>query len=379
MKPRASFWPVTWSMRAAKRYPSGPGYLEWLNSLGFPGDPNRYPIVDVVDDGVDSGSASAVLHPDFYQYGSMTNSDRIAYQVNCTGDAIANGVNGHGNLNAGIVGGYNARSGFPFEDSQGYQYGLGISPYGRLAGTKIFSNSGTFDLSRCGGYYTGLIAVSASSGAAITSNSWGSTTSLGAYTVSAQIYDSLTRDASAALPGSQPILHIFSAGNAGPVAGTITPPGTAKNVLTVGASENTRDATGQDSCGHTNADNADEIAGFSSRGPLPGGRMKPDLVAPGVLVQGPASQDLNYTGLTVCGKYYPAQQTLYTWSSGTSHASPAVAGAAQLAYEYYGRVIKPGSSPSPAMLKALLIHSARYLNSTGESLPGAAQGWGSPT
>ena len=68
-------------------------------------------------------------------------------------------------------------------------------------------------------------------------------------------------------------------------------------------------------------------------------------------------------------KYYPAGQTLYTWSSGTSHSAPAIAGTASLVWNYYGRVLKLGATPSPAMLKALLLNSTRYLNgvSTGDT------------
>jgi hypothetical protein len=100
-------------------------------------------------------------------------------------------------------------------------------------------------------------------------------------------------------------------------------------------------------------------------------------------VQGPASQDAGFNGSTVCGgssidAYYPAGQTLYTWSSGTSHSTPAAAGAAALAYEYYGRVLAPDETPSPAMLKALLLNSPRMLDGVGTdaTVPGAAQGWG---
>jgi uncharacterized repeat protein (TIGR01451 family) len=76
--------------------------------------------------------------------------------------------------------------------------------------------------------------------------------------------------------------------------------------------------------------------------------------------------------------YYPISQTLYTWSSGTSHSTPAVAGAASLIYEYYGRLMSEGETPSPAMLKALMLNTPRYLNGvgTGGTLPSPNQGWG---
>jgi subtilisin-like proprotein convertase family protein len=181
------------------------------------------------------------------------------------------------------------------------------------------------------------------------------------------------------------MLHIFAAGNAG-LGGsqTIESPGTAKNVLTVGATENVRDDGIADGCGWTNSNNADDIATFSSRGPTTDQRTKPDIMAPGIHVQGPASQDPTYNATGICGSagspklYYPAGQTLYSWSSGTSHSTPAVAGAASLLYNYYGRVLNPGQTPSPAMLKALLLNSPRYLNGneTGGTLPSNNQGWG---
>ena len=57
------------------------------------------------------------------------------------------------------------------------------------------------------------------------------------------------RDALPAVSGSQPLLMVFSAGNAGggdnsgrlgPSADTVETPGTAKNVITVGAIEQLR-------------------------------------------------------------------------------------------------------------------------------------------
>jgi hypothetical protein len=55
-----------------------------------------------------------------------------------------------------------------------------------------------------------------------------------------------------------------------------------------------------------------------------------------------------------------------------------VAGAASLVYEYYGRVLNPGQTPSPAMLKALLLNTPRYLNGVGSggNLPSNSQGYG---
>jgi subtilisin-like proprotein convertase family protein len=365
--------------------PTGLGYLAWLTSQGFPTDPTQYPIVDVVDDGIDNGTTNP-LHPDFHQLGVGANPSRLVANGNCTADASGDGKAGHGNLNAGIVGSFNNLTGAPHQDPTGYRRDLGISPYTRLAGTKIFNNAGTFDLSQCSSTNAGIVANAYAAGAAFTSNSWGSNVN-GAYNASSQVYDSLTRDASSGTAGNQEMLHIFSAGNKGPNATTLGSPGTAKNVLTVGATENVRDDGTLDGCSYAGANNADDMATFSSRGPAADGRIKPDIVAPGTHVQGPASQDPGYDGTGVCGGdpnppniYYPASQTLYTWSSGTSHSAPAVAGATSLLYNYYGRVLNPGHVASPAMLKALLLNRPRYLNGagTGGNLPSSNQGWGDP-
>src|SRR6185295_13802368 len=109
---------------------------------------------------------------------------------------------------------------------------------------------------------------------------------------------------------------VFAAGNDGPTGSTVHPPGTAKNIITVGASENWR-PTGTDGCGfgNTAADNALDVSSFSSRGPTSDGRKKPDLLAPGSHIQGAASLAVGYDGSGVCNQYWPAGQTKYAWSS----------------------------------------------------------------
>ncbi len=361
--------------------PSGPGYLAWLDSKGFPHDPAQYPIVTVIDDGVDNGTTTP-LHPDFYVNGDTGSPSRLVAVANCTADALPDNQTGHGSLSAGIVGAYNNRTGTPYQDANGYRIGLGVSPYGRIGNEKIFNNAGNYDISACGTSNAGVVTAAYAQSAAITSNSLGAPTA-GAYDSVSQAYDALTRDASAATAGSQQMLHVFSSGDSGSGSQTVGSPGTAKNVLTVGATEGVRDNGVTDGCQISAAANADNAASFSSRGPTADGRAKPDITAPGTHIQGPASQDATFDGTAVCGgpagaKYYPAGQTLYTWSRGTSIAAPAVAGAASLLYNYYGRVLAPGQTPSPAMLKALLLNTPRYLNGvgTGDTLPSPAQGWG---
>jgi subtilisin-like proprotein convertase family protein len=362
-----------------KVVPGGNGYLNWLNSKGFSTNPNNYPIVAVVDDGVENGDTNP-LHPDFRVSGVSSNPSRLVFNANCTFDTSANGQGGHGTINAGIVAGFNNSAGAPYQDANNYSLGLGVSPYGRVGNVKIFSNVGYYSARLCENNYTGIVAAGYKNGARITNNSWGDGY-FSYYTASSQAYDALTRDAMSAA-GNQEMLHIFSAGNDGPYTSSVSPVASGKNVIAVGATENARGNGILDGCRVGEGDSADDLATFSSLGPTRDVRIKPDIVAPGTHVQGPASQTPGFNGYYVCGgtgsPYYPAGQTLYTWSSGTSHSAPAVAGAASLIHEYYGRVLAPGQTPSPAMTKALLLNTPRYLSGEGtkDSLPSNKQGWG---
>lgn len=356
--------------------PSSPGYLAWLTAtVGFTTTATAYPIVDITDDGIDDGTTTP-LHPDFYTAGDPTQEDRLVYNINWTTDPTADGGGGHGNINAAIVGGYNDRRGFPYTDGNGYNRGLGVNPFGPIAGSKVFGNVSSWGFPN----YIDLVSTSYNNGARIISNSWGESPGTGAYMTDDRTYDALVRDALPTSAGEQPVTIVFAAGNAGNRgANTTGSPANAKNVITVGASENYR-PTWTDGCGigPSAADNANDIAAFSSRGPTDDGRVKPDLVAPGTHIQGAASQSPNYpSGPYVCDAYHPPDQLLYAASSGTSHATPGVAGAASLlTYFYQHQLAQP--APSPAMIKAYLINSAQYLDGvgSGDTLPSNAQGYG---
>ena len=136
------------------------------------------------------------------------------------------------------------------------------------------------------------------------------------------------------------MLIVFAAGNEGPDSNTLDSPGTAKNCLTVGASENYHPSVGSD------ADNSSEIASFSGRGFTDDGRTKPDLVAPGTSVISTYSHAKN-----------PDYD--YDYMSGTSMATPLTAGTAALARQYY--VERPRIrliNPTAALIKATLINGA---------------------
>jgi hypothetical protein len=200
------------------------------------------------------------------------------------------------------------------------------------------------------------------------------------YDTNAQLYDRIVRDAQTGTAGLQQMTVVFAAGNDGSGSNTVSSPGTAKNIISVGAGENVRQ-TGTDGCAVTNtgANNAEDVIGFSSRGPVNAaggdGRVKPDIMAPGTHIEAGVPQS-NYNGSSVCNQFFPAGQTLYGWSSGTSHSCPAVAGGAALVYQFFLNSGLP--APSPAALKGYLMNTATRMTGVGanDTLPSNNQGMG---
>ncbi len=376
----------------AQTGPSGIGYRAWLAARAFPTTPASYPIIDVVDDGLGTGVANTAGNDvTFRDLGLAANASRIASIGNCTTDAAGDGVGGHGHINTNIVGGYDPRGDAagiltPFEDPEGFLRGQGISPYTRLAHTKIFTNAGAYNVSNCGSTDAGVIKSSQDRGAPITSNSWGANTA-GNYDDSSEAYDIGTRDGDLVEAGNQPMIHIFAAGNAGSGASTVGSPASGKNMITVGASENDRpgpDESGAwtDGCntGAAGANNAMDVIGFSSRGPTEGGRTKPEVIAPGTHVQGTASTAPGYNGSSVCDQFRPLAQTVYASSSGTSHSTPAIAGVASLMYYFLQQPPRSIAAPSAALMKAYMMANPTYLTgvSANDTLPSNSQGYGMP-
>jgi subtilisin family serine protease len=186
----------------------------------------------------------------------------------------------------------------------------------------------------------------------------------------------------------------FSAGNEGSDRnangvtdnGSISPPGTAKNCITVGATESFRPKQSKAYGVWRNnfpvaplaldlwADNPEGMAAFSSRGPTKNERIKPDITAPGTSILSACSRDAKVSDFW--GK---SSDPLYAFMGGTSMATPLVAGCAAIVREYFQT--KHHLQPSAALVKAMLINGAKdisgqYVPSEAPGIPNFSEGFG---
>jgi subtilase family serine protease len=189
-------------------------------------------------------------------------------------------------------------------------------------------------------------------GARLHTNSWGGDSGS---------YDTYAWSADRFMWEHQDFLGLFANGNSGETNGSVITPAHAKNVVSVGATEN--------------GDRAENLAWFSSNGPTWDGRIKPTVTAPGLYVVSADSDGVK--GSNNCGT---------VTFSGTSMATPTVAGAAALVRQYYVQGHYPTGGPraidafvpSAALVKASLMNAAQ--NMTGDyvdgPIPSPGQGWG---
>lgn len=187
----------------------------------------------------------------------------------------------------------------------------------------------------------------------------------------------------------------FAAGNEGvdPDANgvinpnSIKPPSTAKNCITVGATENNRptmtwtygsawpnDFTAIPISTDLVANNPEGMVAFSSRGPTLDHRIKPDVVAPGTFILSTRSRDTSGMGWSA------SADPLYFYEGGTSMATPLVAGCAAVLREFAIKQ-KGIKKPSAALIKAMLINGAhsiggQYIPSEAGVIPNINQGFG---
>ncbi len=152
---------------------------------------------------------------------------------------------------------------------------------------------------------------------------------------------------------------------------SVTSPGTAKNCITVGASENARPEFNAEKYGEWWSDdyptspfkddamsnNKDQLAAFSSRGPTKDGRIKPDIVAPGTFILSTRSTQIAPNNMAWAA--YPPSRS-YFHMGGTSMATPLAAGAAAIVRQYL-RTEQGIPKPTAALIKAVFIAGATKL------------------
>jgi subtilisin family serine protease len=342
-------------------------------------------VVGVIDSGIDTGDPGT-LHPDLRGRVTIVSSPNQLPQLSTDpapfDDGPADQV-GHGTHVAGSVAG----DGTAAQTVNSKVVPGGIAPQAHIhfiaVGQKVNwrPEAGAKPPFGLHGLPVGgpspLLRTAYEAGARIHTNSWGAAVD--------GVYDARARDVDAFMFTHRDALVLFSAGNSGRDANqdaaidpdSIGTPGTAKNVLTVGASENDRPPGSQPRPGvdlpwnrlrgfapfasakHV-SDDPDGMALFSSRGPTDDGRIKPEVTAPGTNVLSVRSQafDADYIGEPgsepLWGEVTPQDllHRLYCWSGGTSMATPLVAGAAALIRQHLTAL---GHQPSGALLKAFLV------------------------
>ncbi len=209
--------------------------------------------------------------------------------------------------------------------------------------TNIFGGPGIWNLLNTA-YTTG--------NSRIHSNSWGGIDSGGDYNTQSEDADELTSK------WDQYWLYegmsvLFSAGNEGDSG--IAPPGTAKNVITVGGHVNRYDI-----------DAENQMYESSSRGPTDDGRLKPDIVAPGDYVRSCKAQEAENAESSW-------ESDWYIEYSGTSMATPVAAGASIIVREYLMDIVER-PAPQGSLIKALLILGAQDMGT--RDIPNNDEGWG---
>lgn len=296
------------------------GYGANLTALGVDGTGVT---IAVCDSGIDTNDPMTV-HADL--------AGRLAFAVGSGGGAVVGpDTLGHGTHVAGIAAG-DGDSGDV--DPQGFLLGQGVAP-GADVGLVALD----------GGTVAAYVQRSVLQGGDVMNNSWAMNGPT--YSADDRTIDLGVRDADATATDQTPLVIVFSAGNSGSGAGTVTK--NPKNAILVGNSLNARPGE------MTANDDIRGLAATSSRGPAADGRMLPTIVAPGtdiISTYSPAgSLSAPYTDTG--GTLHPVHAPM----SGTSMASPHVAGYAALLIDWW-RQTRNGKTPSPALLKALLVSSA---------------------
>ncbi|MFH1591729.1 MAG: S8 family serine peptidase [archaeon] len=241
--------------------------------------------VAVLDTGVD------YTHADFGACESPGGDCRVTVGRDLANDDTdPQDDNGHGTHVAGIVGGAGAHG--------------GVAPNASIIAIKVCSGGGSCPSTAM----IDGVDFALGQGADIIHMSLG-----GAAYPNSPYADAVSMVVAAVADMGIPV--VIAAGNVGPGVETVSAPGSARNIITVGAAHTQGTASLDD----------DYVVGFSSRGPSAFGRLDPDILAPGVSI---CSAKASAGGGTLCG------DSTHVYSSGTSMAAPFVSGALALMLEH---------------------------------------------
>jgi hypothetical protein len=277
-------------------------------------------------------------------------------QTECSGGIASTewDTQGHGSHVGGTIAGDN------FANLITHDPGDGMAP-----GAKLVAQDAGFQTDNCGDLpgigcpvvdLKPIFQQAYTQGARIHTNSWGDRENAAVQNT----YSAACQDVDDFMFSHPDFLILFAAGNAGPAGQTVGSPSTAKNGISVGATQR--------------GTAANAMASFSSCGPTSDGRIKPDLTMPGTSIVS-ARSDTNVA----------SNNCTTTTMSGTSMASPAAAGMAALVRQYYtdgnyptgAPVVANRFTPSAALIKATLLNSTRAMTGTGAGpIPDVCQGWG---
>jgi subtilisin family serine protease len=224
-------------------------------------------------------------------------------------------LNGHGTAVAGIIGA-------TYDPS--YPYVEGVAPAVQFLNLKVLDSTGTGELA----WVVAAINEAVSTGNLTNPHPKADIISMSLGDSSGTPWDDMSMAVNSAWSNTNTIV-VAAAGNEGPSYGTIDSPGSAAQIIAVGA---------------TGGTNFQTIASFSSRGPTDDYRDKPDIVAPGV-------------GLYVLSN---DGSGFLSGFSGTSASTPVVSGAIALLLSNSTNGM-PWLKLSPDTVKAALMMTAMDL------------------
>jgi serine protease AprX len=257
---------------------------------GFKGEGIK---IAVVDTGIDD------THPDF--------AGRIVAVKSFVGDS-AKDDNGHGSHVAGIIAGSGVKAAGKY---------VGVAPAASLYIAKVLRGDGSGSMS---GVMAGIEWAVLEQKVQVINLSLGGSGPCDGTDALSTLCDEAVQQAG--------VVVCVAAGNSGPGSSTVGAPGCARFVITIGA-----------------VNDNDKMASFSSRGPTADGRVKPDVVLPGVDIVAPQAAGTSMGTVVVPG---------YVSASGTSMATPHASGVAALMLQA-NPALTPGQVKGQMMAATLNI------------------------